>query len=82
MDRNQRFSPYSHWPPSTASVFAGPVADFENALQGAYADYRAALFMTNIGKIDGIVQGCCKHVGQMGRHYKDVGADAATAICR
>ncbi|MGB8818536.1 MAG: hypothetical protein WCC66_11510 [Rhizobiaceae bacterium] len=37
---------------STASAFAGTVADFEKALQGAYADYRAALFMTNMGKAD------------------------------
>lgn len=29
------------------SAHAGPVADFETAMRGAYADYRAALFTTN-----------------------------------
>jgi hypothetical protein len=32
------------------SAFAGPVSDFENRLRAAYADYRTALFMTNMGK--------------------------------
>ena len=29
---------------------AGPVADFETAMRGAYADYRVALFQTNTNK--------------------------------
>ena len=32
------------------SAGAGPVAEFETALRGAYADYRAALFQTNAGQ--------------------------------
>lgn len=32
------------------SALAGPVSNFETALRGAYADYRAALFQTNVNK--------------------------------
>ncbi|WP_212523699.1 hypothetical protein [Actibacterium sp. MT2.3-13A] len=32
------------------AAFAGPFADFETQLRGAYASYRAALFQTNAGK--------------------------------
>jgi hypothetical protein len=32
------------------SALAGPVSDFETALRSAYADYRAALFQTNVDK--------------------------------
>lgn len=37
------------------SASAGPVAEFEAAMRGAYADYRAALFTTNAGKPDASV---------------------------
>lgn len=37
---------------STIAGNSGPVADFENALYAAYADYRVALFMTNNGKTE------------------------------
>lgn len=33
-------------------VFAGPIADFNDAYQGMYARYRAALFQTNAGTAD------------------------------
>ncbi len=38
------------------SANAGPVADFETAMRGAYADYRAALFTTNAGKPEAAVK--------------------------
>jgi len=38
------------------SASAGPVSDFETAMRGAYADYRAALFQTNAGKPDAAVK--------------------------
>jgi hypothetical protein len=34
----------------SGAVLAGPVSDFESQLRGTYAQYRAALFMTNTGK--------------------------------
>ena len=34
-----------------STALAGPVADFEKSLRVAYADYRAALFLTNSGKL-------------------------------
>ncbi|MCB1377102.1 MAG: hypothetical protein KDK89_01845 [Alphaproteobacteria bacterium] len=34
----------------SGSAFAGPFADFEGSLRVAYGNYRAALFMTNMGK--------------------------------
>ena len=33
------------------AALAGPVADFEKSLREAYADYRAALFLTNSGRL-------------------------------
>lgn len=36
-----------------AAAFAGPVADFETALRGAYGNYRAALFQSNAGNAEG-----------------------------
>jgi len=33
------------------TAVAGPVADFEKSLRDAYGDYRAALFLTNSGKL-------------------------------
>ena len=38
------------------SASAGPVADFETAMRGAYADYRAALFTTNAGNPEAAVK--------------------------
>ena len=38
------------------SANAGPVADFETAMRGAYADYRAALFQTNANKPEAAAQ--------------------------
>ncbi len=38
------------------SASAGPVADFETAMRGAYADYRGALFQTNSNKPDAAAQ--------------------------
>lgn len=34
---------------SATATFAGPVADFESEMRTIYADYRAALFLTNMG---------------------------------
>ena len=38
------------------SASAGPFSDFETAMRGAYADYRAALFTTNSGKSEAAVK--------------------------
>lgn len=56
------------------SACAGPVADFEKALRGAYGDYRKALFLTNSGKAAESGQAISSFITKWGDIAKSHGA--------
>jgi hypothetical protein len=54
--------------PLSASAYAGPMADAETALRGAYASYRVALFATN----SGIAEKCAISLESFANDWADV----------
>ena len=63
-------------------VAAGPVADFETALNAAYADYRMALVLTNQKNADGTMKAIAGFEAKWSGARRDLRQGAAAALCR